>query len=81
MQGLGRSTGTKPPPRPSPPAQSETRPMPRICPKCQKREREYFEPCGADDEGYLSPYCGPCADREYEAHQERREFDYYHPKD
>lgn len=55
--------------------------MDKICPKCNKRTREYFDPIGEDDEGYLSPVCGPCADRIYEADQERREFEYYHPRE
>lgn len=25
--------------------------------------------------------CGKCADRMYECEQERREFEYYHPRD
>jgi len=52
-----------------------------LCLKCQKREREYFPPVGEDDDGYLSPYCGHCADLDYEKYMERREFEYYHPKD
>jgi hypothetical protein len=52
-----------------------------ICPKCKLRECDYWEPLHEDDDGGYSPICGPCADRIYQADQERREFEYYHPKD
>jgi hypothetical protein len=45
-----------------------------LCLKCKKRQRENFD-------GDWMFYCGPCADRDYEAYQERKEFEYCHPND
>lgn len=53
--------------------------MPRpICKKCGKYEVEVFEPVSSDDDGYVSPYCGHCNDREIEKSNEQREWNYYH---
>lgn len=53
--------------------------MPRnICKKCGQRECEYFEPVGPDDEGYESPNCMYCNDKEIVHANERREWHYYH---
>ncbi len=53
--------------------------MPRnICRKCKLRECEYFEPVGPDDDGYESPNCAQCNDKEIERSNERREWHYYH---
>jgi hypothetical protein len=43
-----------------------------LCPSC-KRRGLYTEI--ERDTGI----CGYCADRQYEAHMERREFEHYHP--
>jgi hypothetical protein len=45
----------------------------RICIRCKKRPVEDFS------DGELSLQCGPCNDRDIEAANERREWDYYHP--
>lgn len=45
-----------------------------LCARCKKQEVEVI-----DD--WVSTLCPYCADREYEAYQERREFEYYHPAD
>lgn len=49
-----------------------------LCKKCSKYECESFDPINSDDEGYVSPYCIYCNDREIESSNERREWNYYH---
>lgn len=44
-----------------------------LCNKCNKREVETI-----DD--WVSDFCGYCNDRLIENYNERKEFDYYHPK-
>lgn len=45
-----------------------------LCWRCKKRPVEVI-----DD--FVSTQCGSCNDREYERHQERREFEYFHPEE
>jgi hypothetical protein len=52
-----------------------------LCLKCKQRERETFEPVHEDDDGYQSPYCGPCNDRSAESYREQQEFNHYHPRE
>jgi hypothetical protein len=44
-----------------------------LCPHCKKRH------LWSTDERELH-ICNYCADRQYERHQERREWEYYHPR-
>ena len=53
----------------------------RLCPRCKVRELHYDPPLHEDDDGGYQVICDHCADREYEAHMERREFEHYHPKE
>lgn len=48
--------------------------MERICTEC----KDFIDP---DDSGFDYHICGYCADKQYERHMERREFEYYHPGD
>lgn len=51
-----------------------------MCCKCKQRGIEIIEGYG-DVETFFSPQCERCNNRDVEQANERREWDYYHPKD
>lgn len=45
----------------------------RKCKRCGKQEVEEIE-------DWISDQCGSCNDRDIEKYNEKREWDYYHPR-